>query len=1076
MKRSTDDVSKISKRYKKMGQIEHCHERPDMYVGNTKPERMDMYVPDLKTFKFKQEVFTFSPAVGKIVDEVMVNAFDNIHRKGSRTRNIKISYDMESGKVTVLNDGATVPVVEHNEHKMFIPTMVFGHILTGENYDDKKQRLGGGRNGWGAKLTNIFSSEFHVRCVDSKNGFELNQTWTDNMGNTTGSTVKPTHLKNDLTEVSFVPDWPRFKMDKMNRAFMRYVTKRSLEMAACSPKDVKVFLNGTVLPVNNLGDYAALYTDLPVTNVRIGSRWEVCVFATTGEEDSVIMPSFVNGICTSRGGKHVEHAMAPVYKYLADIATKKVKGINVRPRDVSTFANAIVSALVVNPSFDSQTKETLKTPVAEFGSKCEWRDSQLKKFTKSGILEKVEQWAISKAGQKLQQKIKSKSRLGIAKLYDANRAGTRPEASVRCTCIFTEGDSALTTALSGLEVVGRTFYGAFPLKGKLLNVRDAGTKQLLANTEIQNICKILGLVPGQEPNETQMRYGHICLMTDQDHDGSHIKGLFFNMLHTFWPSLLKRPGYVQVFHTPIVKVKHRAQEWVFYTLQMYEEAKENPPWPSIAKHKHYKGLGTSTHAEAKEYFKEMDKHVVSMTWSETDNDRIDMAFRKTRAADRRDWLGDIPTDAGMTTVSTYTEFVNKELILFSTADNERSLPSVWDGLKTSQRKVLWAAFKRKLTQEVRVAQLAGYVSEHAAYHHGEMSLNGTIIGLAQDYVGGNNCPLLVPAGQFGSRLQGGHDAASPRYVSTHLQKYTRDIFMLEDDNMLTAQYEDAVEIEPKHYAPIVPWVLINGSVGIGTGYRCVWPHHSVVDVIDYLLGQKSSLKPWFKGFTGDVRYDDDLKNIYTTGKYTKMGKRIVITELPIGEWTQNYSEFLHKQTWVSKIVEKSTPTKVHFELVADIPESEVVKKLNLEKRRAVALTGFGIDGKLKTYKHVREVIEVWMPARLKLYEKRRLSVIGHCNAQIGVNENKLRFVDSVIKGEIKLQLYNKKSLIRLLESRHFQNIDALIGMPLYSMTTDETAKLRAIKTGWETKRDEYTALNAKELWFRDLRTLKSKLN
>ena len=1075
MKRTAKEVAAISKRYKKMGQIEHCHERPDMYVGNVRPERKDEYVPDLNTHQFKQEVFNFSPASGKIVDEVLVNAFDNIQRKGSSTRNIKISYDMDSGRVTVWNDGATVPVVEHEEHNMFIPTMVFGHILTGENYNDKKERLSGGRNGWGAKLTNIFSQEFNVRCVDSKTGFELNQTWTKNMGSTDGPVVKPTHLKNDLTEVSFVPDWPRFKMDKMNRAFAKYITKRALEMAACSPKDVKVYLNGTVLPVHTLGDYAKLYTDAPVTYIKVDKRWEVALFPTTGE-DSVTMPSFVNGICTSRGGRHVEHAMGTVYKYLAEIATKKVKGINVRPKDVSTFANAFVSALVVNPSFDSQTKETLKTPVAEFGSKCVWKDSQLKKFTKSGILEKVEAWAISKAGQKLQQKVKAKSKLGIPKLYDANKAGTRPHASLSCTCLFTEGDSALTTALSGLEVVGRTHYGAFPLKGKLLNVRDAGAKSLLENTEIQNICKILGLVPGQEPNETQMRYGHICLMTDQDHDGSHIKGLFFNLIHTFWPSLLKRPGYVQVFHTPIVKVKHGTREWVFYTMEKYEEAKKNAPWPAAAKHKHYKGLGTSSHKEAKEYFQDMRNHVVNMVWNDTDADKIDMAFRKTRAADRRAWLTNISADAGMTNVETFTDFVDKELILFSQADNARSLPSVWDGLKESQRKVLWSAFKRNLTKEIRVAQLAGYVSEHAAYHHGEMSLNGTITGLAQEFVGSNNVPLLFPAGQFGSRLQGGHDAASPRYIHTHLQTYARNIFMAEDDGLLCKQFEDAVEIEPETYAPIVPFVLINGSEGIGTGYRCKWPHHNMVDIIDYLLGQKHALKPWFRGFTGTVAYDDDLKNVITTGKYTKTGKKITVTELPVGVWTQTYSEWLHKQSWVSKIVENSTPSNVHFEFVADIADKDVITKMKLQTKRAVALTAFGIDGVLKTYKHVREVIEEWTPARLKLYEKRRLAVIAQCNNNIGLASNKLRFIDSVIKGHIKLQAYNKRSLIHFLESQRFENIDTLIAMPLYSMTSDEMAKLRAIKTGWETKKQDYTALNAKELWFRDLRTLKSKIN
>ena len=285
------------------------------------------------------------------------------------------------------------------------------------------------------------------------------------MGATEGLKILKTQLKRDLTEVSFVPDWPRFNMETINKAYMKYITKRAIEMAACSPKDVRVFLNGSVLPVNNIGEYASLYTKDAVTYIKVCKRWEVALFAT---DEGMKMPSFVNGICTSRGGKHVDHAMGPVYKHLAEVATKKVKGIKVRPKDVSTFTNAIINSFIVNPSFDSQTKETLKTPVSEFGSKCDWNPKQLKKITKSGILERVEAWAIAKAGKALQKKVKSKSRLGIPKLYDANKAGTKPDESSKCTLILTEGDSALTTALSGLEIVGRKYFGAFPCKGKLL--------------------------------------------------------------------------------------------------------------------------------------------------------------------------------------------------------------------------------------------------------------------------------------------------------------------------------------------------------------------------------------------------------------------------------------------------------------------------------------------------------------------------------------------------------------------------------------------------------------------------------
>lgn len=1043
MKRSAQELADISKRYKKMGQIEHCHERPDMYVGNTCPETTNMFLPGIN-HSFFMHCVEFSPALGKIADEVLVNAFDNIQHG---TKKIEININDET--ITVKNDGGTVPVVKHQEHDMYVPTMVFGHILTGENYNDKEERLGGGRNGWGAKLTNIFSSTFTITCVDSKNGLSLTQTWKNNMGSTDGPNVKKTKLKRDYTEVSFVPDWKKFKMNGINYTYKQYIMKRAIEMAACSPNHVKVAFNGHTLPYQNIGDLAELYTEETVTYLKIADRWEIAVFPG----DSQPMPSFVNGICTSRGGTHVDHALQPMLKHIANTATKNVKGIKVRTKDVLSFTNAIVNSYIVNPAFDSQTKETLKTPSKDFGSKCSWNTKHLKKINKSGILERVQAWAIAKAGKTLQKKVKTKSKLGIPKLYDANKAGILPK---QCTLILTEGDSALTTALSGLEVVGREFYGAFPCKGKLLNVRDASHKSLMENVEIQNLCKILGIAPGSVEN---LRYGHIMIMTDQDHDGSHIKGLIINMIHAFWPQLLKIKGFVQIFKTPIVKVG----QYSYFTMKEYQLACKNPPWPKNAKHKHYKGLGTSTPAEAKEYFRNMQQHVIDMEWTE-DDDPIDMAFRKNRANDRRQWLANIPNDAGMIDPTNFSDFINKELILFSQADNARSLPSVWDGLKESQRKVLWACFKRKLTNEVRVAQLAGYVSEHAAYHHGEASLNGTIIGLAQDFVGSNNCPLLYPSGQFGSRLQGGNDAASPRYVHTKLQHYTRDIFMPDDDVLLPKQFEDNNEIEPKHYAPIIPMIFVNGITGIGTGYRCNWIQYNPIDLIDYLLGQLTELKPYFKGFHGSVNFDGI--NLSTTGKYTVEGKTTIVKELPVGVWTQKYSEWLHKQNHISKIVEKSTPDKVHFEFKTTQP-------IKLELKRSVHLVAFNTDNKLTVYKNTKEVLDEWINKRLKLYEQRRVIVIKECDTQININQSKYNFISEVIKGTIKPHLHKKTDLIHLLKQKQYPN--DVINIPMYSMTSDELGKLKHLITGWKTKRDQYVNLSAKEIWYKDLRNLKKKL-
>merc|ERR1719454_2369910 len=216
-------------------------------------------------------------------------------------------------------------------------------------------------------------------------------------------------------------------------------------------------------------------------------------------------------------------------------------------------------------------------------------------------------------------------RLYIPKLEDANDAGGKH--SQDCTLILTEGDSAKSLAVAGPAVVGRDRYGVFPLKGKLLNVRDANFKQVTGNTEIQNLLKIVGLdLKAEYADVRKLRYGSIMLMTDQDHDGSHIKGLLINLVHHWWPSLAKMNGFLKEFVTPIVKVwkdgkkdSERKEEQSFFTVNEYEQWKARTNNGKGWRSKYYKGLGTSTTKEAKEYFRDLEQHELRFRW-QSEND------------------------------------------------------------------------------------------------------------------------------------------------------------------------------------------------------------------------------------------------------------------------------------------------------------------------------------------------------------------------------------------------------------------------------------------------------------------------
>jgi DNA topoisomerase-2 len=761
------------------------------------------------------------------------------------------------------------------------------------------------------KLANIFSTKFIVEVNDHAQELKYKQEFSDNMRK-----IHPPKITankgNDYVCVTFYPDLARFKMTSLDEDIVSLMTKRVYDIAASccflSGNKLNVYLNNQKIVLKNFSDYLALYEGLPapIAFERVNEHWEVGIGVS--DSGSFQQISFVNSICTSKGGSHVNYIADQVTARLVGVVKRRNKGSEVKPNHIKNHLAVFVNALIVNPAFDSQTKETLTTKAASFGSTCVLSEKMCKLIEKSAIVENVLQWSKFKQSAELQRKSGNKRNkvLGITKLDDANYAGSNK--SSLCTLILTEGDSAKALAISGLGVVGRDYYGVFPLKGKLLNVREASHKQIMNNEEIQNIAKILGLTFSKVYEDvSSLRYGHVMIMTDQDHDGSHIKGLLINFFHHFWPSLLKIDGFLQQFITPIVKCTRSAggnnnsQQISFYTIPEYKQWREVNEEGRGWKIKYYKGLGTSTAAEAKEYFSDLATHQLNFQWDENASDVIDMAFAKKRVEDRKLWLyamePGVHIDYKVEHI-TYDNFVNRELILFSHADNERSIAHFMDGLKPSQRKVLFACFKRNLKQEIKVAQLAGYVSEHSAYHHGEQSLTQTIIGMAQNFVGSNNINLLSPCGQFGTRLMGGKDAASPRYVFTKLEAITRYIFHPDDDALLEYLEDDGQSIEPEYYVPIIPMVLVNGSEGIGTGWSSSIPTYNPREIIVNIKRmirdeEPIDMKPWFRGFVGEVQEKPGTTNFTVTGNVEVVDeKTVIISELPIGKWTTDYKQFL----------------------------------------------------------------------------------------------------------------------------------------------------------------------------------------
>jgi DNA topoisomerase-2 len=918
----------IEQIYQKKTQLEHILLRPDSYIGSIQKMTQPMWVlsgSSPASAKIVQKTITYVPGLYKIFDEILVNAADNKQRDPKGMNSLRVSVDAASNTISVWNNGRSVPVTIHKEHKIYVPELIFGHLLTSSNYDDDEKKVTGGRNGYGAKLANIFSTEFTVEAADGVRGLRFRQTFRDNMNTSDEALVTP-YAGADYTCVTFKPDLARFQMGSLDPDTVSLLSKRVVDMAGVlGARGVGVSLNGIRLPISSFSDYVRLYVTSETgksaegeTRVweRVNDRWEVCVCLSDGTFNQV---SFVNAIATTKGGQHVTHIVDQVSNAVSEFAKKKNKGIEVKPAHVKNYLTVFVNCLIENPAFDSQTKETLTTRQKDFGSEAVLSDKFLKAVLATEVVDRVLALARFKATAELQKAgggKKSAARLlDLPKLDDANLAGTSAHGH-ECTLIITEGDSAKSLAVAGLAVLGRDLFGVFPLKGKLLNVREASHKVIMGNAEIQNVVRIMGLQYGKTYENTKgLRYGHLMIMADQDHDGSHIKGLVLNFLHHFWPSLLNIPGFVREFITPIVKVNKGKESQSFFTFPEYRSWREriqSSSAPSGWAIKYYKGLGTSTSAEAKEYFSKISRHQLDFAMDEPGetgfdaNDLIDLAFSKKRADDRKEWLRKfepgtfVNYDVDQMLVS---DFIHKELILFSMADNVRSIPNAIDGFKPAQRKVLFSCFKRNLKADIKVAQLAGYVSEHSSYHHGEASLTATIVGMAQTFVGSNNINLLVPSGQFGTRLMGGKDAASPRYIFTRLAPIARAIFHPDDDALLEYLDDDGQSIEPSFYVPIIPMALVNGAEGIGTGWSTSIPNYSPRKIISALrariLGEAlpgDAFVPWYRGFRGSINAKDASSTatqfIVTGVASTNAKDSLVVTELPIGRWTQDYKQML----------------------------------------------------------------------------------------------------------------------------------------------------------------------------------------
>jgi len=1119
-------VQKKKQTYVKKDPISHILDRSDMYVGSTRSRNVDEYVVVDSSYHIEKRTVNVSPAIVRIFVEPLSNVIDNVARSRqgkNKVTKIQIDIDEKTGQTSLWNDGESIPVEIHDEEKCYNHTMIFGHLLTSSNYDDEDDRQDiSGRNGLGVKTCNVFSTEFKVEGVDPVNKKLFKQTWKNNMRDPEEPTVKASKSAKGYTKVTFTPDFKRFGIEGYTEDILSLYKRYAVDTAMVAK--VPVILNGDEIPVENLSDYAKLYSNEDVESLSIKTK-DCEVVVTPAKEYHAV--SFANGVCTPLGGTHVDAWSEAIFRPLVEKLNKPKKPqINIG--DVKKFFRLFITATVKKPEFDSQSKTKLEAPQIQ----AEVKKSHIAAISKWPVMERLEDLIRAKEMVILKKaERKKRGHVHIEGLDPANNEGT--VKSGECTLILVEGLSAKTYASCGIQKgafgkKGRDWFGIFALRGKILNCRNSKPVTIAKNRCVTDIIKALGIQHDVDYTKDEhfkaLRYGRVMIITDQDVDGLHISGLLQNMFHALFPSLLKRdPPFLTAMYTPLVRVYGR-KDTIFYDEDVYQEFVRKNANKKISK-KYYKGLGTSNDDEVLETFGQKlvvfkeDAHIF---------ENMNKAFHTKYADMRKTWLeqydptkkvlkweGDGPEIKSIT----YSDYIDTELIKFSIDDCKRSIPSLMDGLKEGHRKVLYVAFKRNYKNSgkvVKVAQLAGFVSADSNYHHGEQNLEKTITGMANSFVGSNNVPLLYRDGQFGSRMEGGADAASGRYIWTKLDTMTRYLFREEDDCLLDYIEDDGDSVEPRFYVPILPTILINGCIaGIGTGWSCSVPCYNPKDLISsvkqWLANGNTAyndeeecllekVKPWYRGHTGEMT-ESENGSFVSWGRVEKSRNKPVVTELPVGMWTSDFVEVLGKmreEKQISSYKNHSTPKDVNF-TITESTDGILCDEKSLKLFKTIRTSNmvlFASKGGLRKFATPEDIIDSFCEVRYEYYVKRKMHRLKSLEKEIKVLGNKKRFLQEVRDGIFRLfdQLKKKKvsrstaDIVAELEERGYDRVTAedpdegdveekvggrsgyeyLLRLQISSVTAEKINKLENDIASRESERDLLQSTSEAELWIKDL--------
>jgi DNA topoisomerase-2 len=618
----------IAQTYQVLDEIEHVRRRTGMYAGSTELSTSEEWVYDPAAKKMVKRRISYIPALVKIFSEILDNAIDEHRRAPTVLDSIRVDFD-QSGMISVTDNGRGIPVEKHPQTGTYVAETVFSNLRAGSNFNDAEDQQLIGTNGVGSTLTNILSTHFRVESCDGKK--VLTQDFFNGMRERTEPKIKPDGK--NRTKISFVPDYTFFKLKGLDADHALKMTKKIADAAACNPK-VKFYVNGERILIRDFGDYIALYTDEYVYDDT--EDWKVGVSHSDGFEQV----SFVNSVETYQGGTHVWYVTDQITEAVREYIKKKHK-VEVKPADIRNHIRVYISANINRPKFSSQTKENMISQPGTYKTTWSVPEAMVKKLIKSPIIQAVLDWveAKQKAAElaelrKLNKEAAKTNPKRVDKFDDAVEKRDRH----LCELYFTEGDSARNSIQSAR---GKNKYiGSFSLRGKPLNVYDAEIKEVIANNEIANMLTVTGLQIGETVHSvTQLRFGKLVILSDQDLDGFHISSLLLSFWAKYWPELFKL-GVIYRMNTPLyIATTGRGEIHEFFTEDEYKAWALKAP-----KHKaeYYKGLGGFDTEIFERFLENRERYLVRVTELEAaDLEKFELVFGNTFQDERKVWLENI---------------------------------------------------------------------------------------------------------------------------------------------------------------------------------------------------------------------------------------------------------------------------------------------------------------------------------------------------------------------------------------------------------------------------------------------------